>query len=164
MRAGSAPSLASVLSNSASAVSAARKRVWRQPEREDEEEGKPEQHASERARATPFFLAALTADAELLKTLARLGADPGGRHQWRRVLCIYESGIGAEPGERLEQLGIGSKRGQKKWRGAELVQTRVVQVCLPLHPRVQVGATRSEFLDELDAAQAPLLLERQLSS
>ena len=36
----------------------------------------PEQHRANEIGATPFLLAALTADAELMKTLAALGADP----------------------------------------------------------------------------------------
>ena len=43
----------------------------RQRQRADDEEGESGQHAVNEIGATPFFLAALTADAELMRALAR---------------------------------------------------------------------------------------------
>jgi ankyrin repeat protein len=50
--------------------------------------------------ATPFFLAALTADAELLKALAALGADPSLTNAERSTPLMVAAGIGSRsPGE-----------------------------------------------------------------
>jgi ankyrin repeat protein len=50
--------------------------------------------------ATPFFLAALTADAELLRTLASLGADPALTNKENSTPLMAAAGLGTRsPGE-----------------------------------------------------------------
>jgi ankyrin repeat protein len=50
--------------------------------------------------ATPFFLAALTADAELLKTLAKLGADPSVTNTENSTPLMEAAGLASRsPGE-----------------------------------------------------------------
>ena len=66
--------------------------------------------------ATPFLLAARTADAELMRLLAELGADPLLRNEDNTTPLMVAAGLGTQCAGRRPGDRAGSAGGRQRWR------------------------------------------------